>query len=71
MKSVLIRDIPDQTLSILKRRAKENHRSLQGELHALLSQATRMPEATKNAFKLKTVRTCGQQNWSRGAIYDD
>ncbi len=70
MKSVLIRDIPDQTLAILKKRAKENHRSLQGELHALLSQATRNPEDVRGTFELKTVRTSGHQNWSREAIYE-
>jgi plasmid stability protein len=71
MKSLLIRNIPDRTLAVLKKRAKENHRSLQGELHALLSQATRGHGEIHGPFKLKTVRTSGLQNWSREAIYED
>lgn len=39
MPQVLIRDLDSETLKRLKKRAEENHRSLQRELHFILSQA--------------------------------
>lgn len=39
MPQVLIRDVDDETLKKLKKRAESNHRSLQRELHYILSQA--------------------------------
>ena len=39
MAQVLIRDLDSETLKRLKKRAEENHRSLQRELHLILSQA--------------------------------
>ncbi len=41
MAQVLIRDLDDETLKRLKRRAADNHRSLQGELHAIVTQTVR------------------------------
>jgi len=40
MAQVLIRDLDEKVLKALKRRAESNHRSLQRELHLILSQAT-------------------------------
>jgi len=71
MKSILLRGIPETTLETLKRRARSNHRSLQGELHALLTEAAACPVGKTSEFQIKTVRTAGLQNWSREAIYED
>ena len=40
MAQVLIRDLDEKVLKALKQRAESNHRSLQRELHLILSQAT-------------------------------
>jgi len=71
MKSILLRGIPETTLDMLKRRARSHHRSLQGELHALLAEALASPIEKTGEFRIKTVRTGGLQNWSREAIYED
>jgi plasmid stability protein len=41
MADVLVRDVPQEILEILKRRAAENRRSLQQELLLLLEEAAR------------------------------
>jgi len=72
MKSIHIRDVPEVTIQRLKQRALRHHRSLQGELQALLEEAAKQvanDDTTK--FTLQTVRTAGSQNWSREAMYED
>ncbi|MEI6070647.1 MAG: Arc family DNA-binding protein [Verrucomicrobiae bacterium] len=71
MKSILLRGIPETTLERLKNRARAHHRSLQGELHFLLTEAADNPAGKTGEFQIKTVRTGGSQNWSREAIYED
>jgi plasmid stability protein len=71
MKSILLRGIPEATLESLKQRARSHHRSLQGELHALLAEAVGRPTGGTSDFQIKTVHTKGLQNWSREAIYED
>lgn len=39
MKQVLVRGLGDEVVSKLKKRAERNHRSLQGELHAIITSA--------------------------------
>lgn len=39
MAQVLIRDLDEKVLRALKQRAEANHRSLQGELHAIITRA--------------------------------
>ncbi len=72
MKALHIRDMPGPTLDRLKRRARLHHRSLQGELHAILEDAAKiiLPEDLSE-FALKTVKTSGKQDWSREGIYED
>ena len=72
MKSLHIRGVPETTIERLKQRAARHHRSLQGELQALLEDAARhaVPESSPN-FEIKKVRTQGGQNWSREVIYED
>ncbi len=70
MKSLHIRDVPEKTIERLKQRALRHHRSLQGELQALLEDAAAQSVATKPPeFRLRTVRTTGTQDWSREAMY--
>ncbi|RKX74605.1 MAG: hypothetical protein DRP70_15915 [Spirochaetes bacterium] len=72
MKSILIRNLPEQTLSKLKNLAEYHHRSLQGELHYLLEEASE--RATGNGqrlLKINTVNTGNRSSWSREEIYGD
>jgi hypothetical protein len=72
MKSILIRDLPEQTLENLKQLAAYHHRSLQGELHRILEEASRRtPNLNSGSFKIKTVNTGMQGTWSRDEIYSD
>jgi plasmid stability protein len=41
--SISIKNVPEEKVELLKKRAKRNHRSLQGELLALIDQATAVP----------------------------
>lgn len=45
MPSLSIKDVPEPMLEALRRRAARNHRSLQGELMALIAQAVGAPAA--------------------------
>ena len=72
MKSVHIRSIPESTLDRLKLRASRHHRSLQGELLAVLEAAAKEVSVDDNeTFFLHTTKTAGRQDWSREAIYED
>ena len=72
MKSLHIRDVPEPTIARLKRRALLHHRSLQGELIFVLEEAAKqVPHEEPAEFSLNTVRTQGNQNWTREGIYED
>ncbi len=72
MKSIHIRGIPEVVIERLKLQALRHHRSLQGELKALLTEAAgRVEPVPAGAFTLQTVKTSGGQNWSREGIYED
>ena len=72
MKSILVRDIPEKTLESLKSLAAYHHRSLQGELHSILEEASRRAPAPEPfALALKTVDTGGRGTWRRDEIYGD
>ncbi len=45
MANISIKDVPDQWAQTLRQRAARNHRSLQGELMAILEQAIQEPVA--------------------------
>ena len=71
VKSIQVRDLPERTLERLKRRARLHHRSLQGELHAILEAAAELPAAgDKDEFRLLTVAV-GGEGWSREEMYGD
>jgi plasmid stability protein len=44
--NVSLKNVPDEIAEKLKKRAKRNHRSLQGELMSILEQVTENPEMT-------------------------
>ena len=72
MKTIHIRDVPEVVIERLKLRAKRHHRSLQGELKALVTEAAGHVEMGDPVeFTLQTVKTPGVQNWSREGIYED
>ena len=45
MASLTVRDIPDTAVSTLKRRASRNHRSLNGEVLAIISYVSSFPDS--------------------------
>ncbi|MBT9582455.1 hypothetical protein IV102_03830 [bacterium] len=70
MPAIHIRDIPEDVLAALKRRAATNHRSLQMELRYTLIQLARqgLPEEASPELDLKMSRATSG-NWSREEIY--
>ena len=72
MKSILIRDLNASTYSAIKRLAKVHHRSIQGELHAILEQAAKLaPDPAENGeIELFTVSTGSNSAWNREEMYD-
>ncbi len=71
MKSLLIRNVSPETVQRLKANARANHRSLQGELHALIEAGIGVPDSSESEFELRTVRTDGTQRWTREEMYAD
>ena len=47
MPQVLVREINDKVMGILKKKAKKNKRSLQGELRVILEEAAGINRSTK------------------------
>ncbi|HEY4114514.1 MAG TPA: Arc family DNA-binding protein [Rhizomicrobium sp.] len=45
--NISIKNVPEEKLELLKARAKRNHRSLQGELLALIEEAVEAPRQRK------------------------
>lgn len=54
-----IRNVPDDVVRRLRRRAKRNHRSLQGELLAIIDDAVRLEERLSPVELLAEVRGLG------------
>ena len=73
MKSIHIRDIDQKLLQRLKKLAKMHHRSMQGELKTIISEAVRkIPEAGPDEeLDLISVSTENRQPWRREDYYDD
>ena len=72
MKSIHIRDIPLDVLNALKRRARTHHRSLQGELKAILEAAARVvPDHESAELDLNFVRSGICEAFDRDFIYGD
>ena len=60
-------------MQALKRLAKSHHRSVQGEVRAILSEAARAapPDEGYAPIRLTHVDIGGEQAWTREDIYDD
>ena len=73
MAAVHIRDVPDETLEALKRRARRHQRSLQGELRLILTSAAQVELAPERLppLKLHFSTASPETNWSREEIYGD
>lgn len=68
-----IRDLSSETLQALRRRARAHHRSVQGELRAILDEAARAapPEEGYPPISLRQVEVGGERSWTRDDFYDD
>jgi len=73
MKSIHIRDIDPEILQRLKKLAEMHHRSMQGELKTIITEAVRrIPEADPDEeLDLVTVSTKNQHPWKREDYYTD
>ena len=73
MKSIHIRDIDPEVLQRLKKLAEMHHRSMQGELKTIITEAVRKIPADEPAegLDLVTVATNNQQAWTREDYYTD
>ena len=73
MKSLHIRDVDELVLDRLRMLARMHHRSLQGEVRAILEEAARRaPRAEAGEeLDLVTVATGRVDPWTREAIYHD
>ena len=73
MKSIHIRDVDPEVIARLKKLARMHHRSMQGELRAILAEAAeRVPVADDaDTGGLVTVNLPGKQTWKREEMYGD
>jgi plasmid stability protein len=73
MKAIHIRNVPDEALAALKRRAARNHRSLQMELRAILcAVAAEVPRpAPLPELELKMSTAPDRGRFRRKDIYGD
>lgn len=73
MPSLHIRDLDDHLLAALKARAARQHRSVQGEVKALLEAAIRNEDTPDEPRRIvvHTVAVGGTGNFSRAEIYGD
>ena len=73
MPAVHVRNVPEEVLDALKRRAEAHHRSLNGEILEILDRAANQTPAGQppGPLRLTLARTEGAQTWSRQGIYDD
>lgn len=77
MKAVHIRQIDDEVLDALKRRARRHSRSLQKEIESLLVDAAQMQPLKMGgpSNPLDSIRTAStghaDMTWSRESVYGD
>lgn len=62
MAQILVRDLDDALVSRLKEQAKENHRSLQGEVKAILERGVRRKMSRAEMIKVSAE---WQEFWHR------
>ena len=63
-----IKNVPDEVADDLRRRARINHRSLQGELMAILEEATARPALSVREAELR-LRRLGYSTEERAAAW--
>ena len=56
MAQLLVRDITEDLVVALKEKAKHHHRSLQGEVKAILIDSARIPLASEQAKRLRALQ---------------
>lgn len=56
MAQVLVRDLDDNTVAVLKQRAKQHHRSLQSEIRTILVDAASFVSPVEAAARLRTMQ---------------
>lgn len=73
MPGIHVRNVPGETVRALARRAKAHHRSVQGEIRAILDAAARAapPERGYAPIRLTHVEVGGEAGWTREEIYGD
>ena len=73
MQALHIRDVPDDVVAALKRRARASRRSLQGELLVALEEAASLapPEAPPPPLELTLSKAAPTGTWSRAELYGD
>lgn len=73
MKSIHVRDIDPGVLSRLQTLARLHHRSVQGEIRAILAEAARRApqEHESDHLNLVTVETGATGSFRREELYDD
>ena len=73
MPGIHVRDLTEETMRALKRRARAHHRSVQGEVREILAEAARAapPEGGYGPIRLHHVDVGGGRSWKREDIYGD
>jgi plasmid stability protein len=75
MPALHVRNVDDAVVEALKKRARRNNRSLQGELHEILERAAREPGSrapgSRPRVTIKTVDVPGDSTYGREEIYDE
>ena len=73
MPSIRVRDLSEEIVQALKRRARAHHRSVQGEVREILAEAARAapPEGGYPPIQLCHVDIGGDHLWTREDIYGD
>ena len=73
MAGIHVRDLSEETVRALKRRAQAHHRSVQGEVRAILAEAARAapPEEGYPPIQLYHVEVGNDREWTREDIYGD
>ena len=74
MPALHIRDLSTEVVDALKRRARRHHRSLQKELHSILTEAAEEAESARKPLppiRLIMSDAAPQARWSRSEIYED
>jgi plasmid stability protein len=73
MPALHIRDVPEETVAAIKRRAARRGHSVQQELREVLEKAAAEPVAGQRPrrLNLRTVTTGRAEPFDRAAFYDD